>query len=591
MSNEIQLLSISSGSVLFHPDGANEIVILTIPRPPEAQQPGVLIHLGLFQVWGGKPTIRPHGGVWGRLSGASRAVYWQVVTGNEPTDIEVRDTPEASYPPDARRLNWFMSIHTGVDTDNPHITDAPDPNEDPNARGLYFIQERTDKMPMDTTTNPLTPWQDPLPTGAGETNPSEWDILTQRLVDAEVIGTSSQSKIFSRFAIASADVNTLFPVAPPDLNARGSRWTIIGTRLRAGPELSPPTPLPPPGVVGATGSGSATPEWDAANHVIKNPLLARALTLDPAGTALIPVPPEDTPQPVALEATFNSVGACTTAIALFPAHPQFTPYEHALAFYLERRTITDTPAWWAGVIKDVQYESGLWRVELVGFWELLNSDVPILLNGTTFMAQPEHPAITGFIDLREESTPVPGRLGQTWSEYYRSMYAAEPNSNWGVGPDGVFIHGPPERAGVMAISVSDTPGILKVENSGYVFPPYVSTWWAKDPSGEPHVETNDHHGVFVPRHVVRTEYDSDENELVRPKEADYPIIAGPSSTVTYAGMCIPPLRIEDIPNTLEPSQLVASATVRITVGEEGSMPTVTTTLTTVALPYPTRGGG
>lgn len=591
MNNPIKLLSVLSGSEPFHLDGPGEVLIVTIPRPPAAQQPGVIIHLGLFQPWTASDTIRPLGGTWGTLvgGGTGNTVFWQVVTGTEPLNIEVRRFPESSFPPQDLRLNWLMTVHSGVDPANPHITGTARPDEDPRTHALYFLQESSPQMPLSTIHNPFPLWPNPIPSGDQGRNPSGWNILSQGLGDAVVVGHTNPRKVFSRYAVTSADVIALYPVDPPvfEPNDGRERSPVLAV-LRVDPDAIPVTPLPPPGVVGATGSGSLVPEWDGPAHIIKNPLLTAALVPTPDGTGFTRTPPESTPQPVALEASFNSVGACTTAIALFPADPQFAPYEHALAFHLMRRGTEDTPTWWTGVVKDVQYENGLWRVELIGFWQLLNEDAPILIEGTNFVPRPEHPVITGFIDLRDGERQ-PGKFGQTWSEYYRSMYAAEPNSNWGVGPDGVFIHGPPEQAAHLTMRADSTPGILRVQRSGYVFPPYVSTWWARDPNGVPHVESTDQHGIFTPRHLMHSEFDAEENELVRPKEADYKIVAGSSSTLDYAGMCIPPLRVTELPGIAQETQFVASATVRVTVGEAGAMPTVTTTLTTGALPYPMRG--
>ncbi|HEX7001853.1 MAG TPA: hypothetical protein VF164_09165, partial [Trueperaceae bacterium] len=96
-----------------------------------------------------------------------------------------------------------------------------------------------------------------------------------------------------------------------------------------------------------------------------------------------------------------------------------------------------------------------------------------------------------------------------------------------------------------------------------------------------------HPGILVPARLVQSRLDGYGN-LIMPKEAMYPIYAGPSHTVEYAGIAVPPIRVINLPNG--EWQMVASARVTITLGEEGSMPRVTTTLTTVALPYE-RGGG
>src|SRR5690606_35837222 len=165
---------------------------------------------------------------------------------------------------------------------------------------------------------------------------------------------------------------------PPALTPLSvNRWYRVAFALRdesEGPTLDDP---PAPGQPGVTGSGWTQAEWDGAERLIDTPLLCTVWGEgqgDYGAELQLILDVDEAPQPVGLEATFNGLGACTTAQATFAAHPGLIPYEHALKFAL--RLTSDGSGeevdWWAGVVRNVRYDNGLYVVDLDGFWTLLN---------------------------------------------------------------------------------------------------------------------------------------------------------------------------------------------------------------------------
>src|SRR5690606_29205678 len=123
---------------------------------------------------------------------------------------------------------------------------------------------------------------------------------------------------------------------------------------------------------------------------------------------------------------------------------------------------------------------------------------------------------------------------------------------------------------------------VAVEAGEYILPPFITEWWAETSEGAVvSAELTPQPGLLVPSRLANARLD-DYGNLLTPKEAMYPTYSGPSHKLEFAGIAVPPLMVVNLPSG--ESQMVASAEVSIGVGEEGSMPRISTVLTTVALP-------
>src|SRR5690606_5101780 len=452
--------------------------------------------------------------------------------------------------------------------------------------------------------DPFPAWDDPTTT-KGE--PASWDVLAQESTQAvettSLYGHSGEpadtQTLNVRAAALDADTFTpglaFFGLPPKLTSVNVNRWYRVAFALRdesEGPSVDQP---PAPGQPGVTGSGWTQPEWDGAERQIDTPLLCTVWGegVGSYGAELQLLLDEDeAPQPVGLDATFNALGACTSAQATFAASPGVLPYEHVLKFTLRLTTdgSGDGVDWWAGVVRNVRYDNGLYIVDLEGLWSLLN-DARVQLDSNGDIDRPQHGVIEGTLVLGVgDPTAVviesEADEQQTWSEHLNNTFRATPEAAWGIGPDQVFIMGLPDQGGVLELD-ADHEAVAAVDAGEFILPPFVTEWWAEASDGSVvSAELTPSPGLLVPSRLAQSRLD-DYGNLLTPKEAMYPIYTGPSHTLEYAGIAVPPLRVVNLPSG--ESQMVASARVSITVGEEGSMPRVTTTLTTVALPYESRG--
>lgn len=463
------------------------------------------------------------------------------------TGIRVRQRPRATYP-DSVALQFAFAGHGGV----------------------------TEGDPAPAIPDPLVVASPP---------PAEWDVLGQASSLGLPVGASVVANRVGALA-APAPVNELLTYGGSS-SAYHARVAVVLVDEAQGPSVDAP---PEPGQPGVTGSGWLVPEWEGRERQVVTPLATTIL--GEGGGDLTPVlEPEATPQAVALDATFNGLGACTSATAAFPAFPGLVPYQHALAFGL--RLTADPEAvvtWWVGVVRNVRYDNGLHVVDLDGFWNLLNDArvrTEVDVNDVESITTPEHPIILGVlrVGVGDPATALveePREAMVSWGEHLNDRFRHTPDAAWGIGPDRVFIMGLPEQGGVLDLDADTHHAITRVTAGEYILPPTITEWWGELEDGAIVTASVSPAGMLAPERVVSART-NENDDLVTPKEAAHPLVAGPTHELEVAGIAVPPLRVVNLPGGV--SQMVASARVRVNVGEEGSMPRITTTLTTVALPY------
>src|SRR5690606_32617654 len=247
-----------------------------------------------------------------------------------------------------------------------------------------------------------------------------------------------------------------------------------------GPTIDDP---PAPGQPGVTRSGWTQAEWAGAERLIDTPLLCTVWGEgqgDYGAELQLILDVDEAPQPVGLEATFNGLGACTTAQATFAAHPGLIPYEHALKFALRLTSdgSGDEGDWWAGGVRNVRYDNGLYVVDLEGLWTLLN-DARVQLDSDGDIARPEHGTIEGTLVLGiGDPTAViiesDADEQQTWGEHLNNTFRATPEAAWGIGPDQVFVMGTPEQGGITELDVEAGEAVDDVQGGEFILPPFVT---------------------------------------------------------------------------------------------------------------------
>lgn len=457
-------------------------------------------------------------------------------------------------------------------------------------------------VPVPAITNPLTPPASPV------YGSPAWDVLAQA------------STLTTEMSIGRT------PVQPDPLGMRtrdtGSRIAVletfdptVGQRQQYGDpsftDLTDPflvgiavalvdashggavDPPPAPGQPGVTGSGWVLPEWVGRDHQVTTPLATSVWVEGPGpyGQELTQVLDEfEGPRPVGLEITFNGLGAITSGVATFAAPTGLVPFQHYLAFHLRTPDLLpDAPAvaWAGGLVRNVRFDGGLWEAELTGLWSILN-DARISVDSADLVERPSLPGVIedtlvlGIGDPTAATLEAPSDWQQSWGTYLNAIFRDGGTAAWGIGPDRVYIQGLPEQGGVLDLD-TEHDAVAQLDAGEFILPPFVTEWWAEDSSG---VILSDNltppHGLLTPQKITQSKVDGSDN-LLMPKEAFLPAVAGPSHTLAFAGIAVPPLRVINLPGGV--SQMVASARVVISVGEEGSMPSIVTTLTTVALPY------
>lgn len=430
------------------------------------------------------------------------------------------------------------------------------------------------------------PWPNPVPVVSG--NPVEWTVVAQ---EALTSGGSTTHAL-----VGDADTFSLGSFAGGFRNPRGANPSTsrVVFALRDAADSNVDT-APLPGQVGTTGSGSLTPEWQGRDRVIDNPLVASVWTegVDEFNTPVLELlaEGEDFTQPVAADLTFNGLGACTSGTIAFPAAPGLVPFGHVVKLALALFGEPSAPVWFTGLVENTRFENGLHLVDVTGLWSILN-DARVQLDGSGEVTDPAHPVITGVLRLGvgdpTTATPEDDQAAQqTWGEHLNNRFRVTPQAAWGIGPDQVFVMGLPEQGGVQILDAGSDPAVLTVTPSEFILPPFVTDWWAADGDGAVLTGTVfPPPGLLSPLRLTQSRLDEFGN-LVMPPESQLPLVAGPTHVIEVAGIAIPPLQVLNLPSG--EAQFVASARVQVTVGEEGSMPRVTTTLTTVALPFE-RGG-
>lgn len=447
--------------------------------------------------------------------------------------------------------------------------------------------------------DPFPSWPDPTGT-PGE--PSAWDVLDQAGLTAISITSSyghtgavalTQTRN-ARAAVLDADTFTpglAWLGEPPSMGPMQSRWYRVSFALQDAAE-GPAVDLPPaPGQPGVTGSGWTIPEWVGREQQIVTPLRCSVWTegMGDYGPELVEVLPEDEgPVCVAADVIFNGLGACTSAVLAFASSPGVVPYQHALKLGLRLTADPDTSiVWWTGVVRNVRYDNGLYMVDLEGLWSLLSAARVQLDSGGT-ISRPVHGAISdtlvlGFGDPTAVVIENQADEQQTWSEYLNTAFRWTPQAAWGVGPDQVFIMGLPEQGGVLQVDASTEQAVVSASAGAFILPPFITEWWAEDSDGNVlSAQLMPQPGLLAPSRLAQSRLD-DLGNLLIPKEAMYPLHAGPTHVLEFVGIAVPPLQVVNLPSG--EAQMVASARVVVSLGEEGSMPRILTTLTTVALPY------
>lgn len=329
---------------------------------------------------------------------------------------------------------------------------------------------------------------------------------------------------------------------------------------------------PAPGQVGVTASGSITYESDIISP------LGLEVWEGSGGSLAIASDSDQYPEIIGVEAAFNGIGACKRGSVYFISDPFLTPYSKVL-----RLRVTDganDDYWFAGIAKDALYENGLYRVDLVGVLELL---IEAAIGSSTI------PALAGVIadSLNLNSgAPIAVAAGtaeeyQTWRNYLGRKFALFPEVAYGVGADLVYAQGRPREGGFVTLDALDYR-VLGLQASEYILPPYVSDYYLDE---SPIVTGSRSLGLLVPKRVEQASRDA-SNDIVSPDGYNYPITAGQSHSFMLPAILIPPVNVINLPGGI--SQYVASSTVTVSIGEEGSVPQVQSKVTTVALPY-TRG--
>lgn len=445
--------------------------------------------------------------------------------------------------------------------------------------------------------DPFPAWDNPTGT-KGE--PAAWAVQAQASTAAvestSVYGFDGAPSDTLTMVVrgAALDAGTFTPGLvffgmPPTLGVNTSRWYRVAFAVRDASEGVTVDQPPPPGLPGVTGSGWTLPEYVGREPQVDDPLVCTVWGegFGDYGPELALMLDEDaSPKPVGLDVTFNGLGACTTAQASFAASPGVLPYMHAMKFGLRATGDYDDITWWSGVVTNVRYDNGLYVVDLDGLWSLMN-DARVQLDSGGDIDRPAHGTILdtlvlGVGDVTATVIETPSDEQQTWGEHLNNTFRAAPQAAWGVGPDQVFIQGLPEQGGVLELDADD-PAVVGVDAGEFILPPFITEWWAElDDGSVVSAALAPGPGLLAPTRLAQGRLDESDN-LLMPKEAMYPTFTGPSHTLEYAGIAVPPLRVVNLPSG--EVQMVASAKVQVTVGEEGSMPRITTVLTTVALPF------
>jgi hypothetical protein len=345
--------------------------------------------------------------------------------------------------------------------------------------------------------------------------------------------------------------------------------------------------LMPTNLFGVTGRGYLLPEYVNGERMIDNPLKTTLLKWDNDLGAVVDSGPEDLPQPIALEASFNSLGACLRAKAVFTEDLNLSPYSYAMRFEVVptdagyELTGLDSFVYWSGVVTNSSFINGLYEVILEGYWVLFNDASritrPTLLN-----------AIVGsrnFGSVRLPRIKTELERFKVWGEVFTDTHYGIQNASWGVGPDGFIVYGDPDSAESALLAFEDA-SVFNYEKKQFSLNQVATSWYGVGPDDEVLSKSVESSNVgFKPRKTISSVVqirDYDEPVLLVPEDAGRQFFSGPSYDISYIGLAVLPLKVIN-PNLFEAQRITASQ-LSITIGEGGTAPSIVTRLTAESIP-------
>jgi hypothetical protein len=267
-------------------------------------------------------------------------------------------------------------------------------------------------------------------------------------------------------------------------------------------------------------------------------------------------------RPVAIDVTYNGIGACTGGSMQFVQNPQWRPYSRVLELFYQPRidgVLYPEVTYYACLVgvpeQDVNPEKIKQNVK--GLFQIVAGQ-PISTD-----AYPQLPPVWNDAVILFAGTPVqvaPGSkdIWQTWTEFLGKLTADHPDCHYGVGRDRTFVQGRPQDGNFITIDAL-APEVTNINPSQYVVNDYVTHFWLTPDADTDPVATfgvRSDLNTLVPRKTVTAQKDG-SGTLELPAGLNAPVYEIGSYTLKVKGLLIPPALVTNLPGGV--SQFVAGS--------------------------------
>lgn len=263
-------------------------------------------------------------------------------------------------------------------------------------------------------------------------------------------------------------------------------------------------------------------------------------------------PEEEPVRPVAIDVTYNAIGACTGGSMQFVQNPLWRPYSRVLELFYSPRIdqVLQPPVrYYACLVGLPQQDVNPEKIKqnVLGLYQIVKGQ-PIGTDSTPALPPVFSEATVLFAGSPVSITPNSKDVWQTWGQFLDKLTSSHPTCHYGVGRDRRYIQGRPQDGNAVVINAR-APVVTNINPSEYVVNDYATHYYLP-PDGDSDPVTV--FGVrsdlddLTPRKTVQTDTDGSGSPVLPNGFNVTPYEIG-SYTLRIKGLVIPPALITNLP--------------------------------------------